>query len=233
MPLVEPPKSCVGCGACCIGLLVEIEPSDYDGPPASMTHKVAGGKVEMKRREDKSCVALDLDTMLCTIYDNRPTICREFGPEDNVACLDRLFEQHQIVRDASADGVERLLKAAAEFALSRGFAPAMRSKTVGEDTEVTIFLKRALKVPDIRMRIRDESLLRMRGALSVATQVREVSQLGALHDWAVQRKHAETAHRPDENIHKRTLVDTWDQVIRHLESLLPHDEPLEGEEQDG
>lgn len=37
--------------------------------------------------------------------------------------------------------------------------------------------------------------------------------------WATDRKEAETAHRPDANIHKRTLCQTWDQVIRYLEAI--------------
>ena len=173
MPLVEPPEACAGCGACCIGLRVAVEPSDYDGPPPSMTYRAEGGKIEMKQREDKSCVALDLTEMLCTIYDNRPTVCRTFGPKDNEACLDRLFAQQQIVHNAEADRVERLLEAAAEFAVARGFAPTLRSKTVGKDTEVSVLLKRTLTAPDVRTRILDESLLRMRGALSEETGVQE------------------------------------------------------------
>lgn len=36
-----------------------------------------GGSV-MAREEDGWCAALDRDTMLCTIYAQRPLICREF-----------------------------------------------------------------------------------------------------------------------------------------------------------
>jgi len=37
-----------------------------------------------------------------------------------------------------------------------------------------------------------------------------------LIEWAQGRKDNETLHRPDVNIYKRTLVETWDQVIRKL-----------------
>lgn len=37
-----------------------------------------------------------------------------------------------------------------------------------------------------------------------------------LIDWAKDRKAAETKHRPDMNIYKKTLIQTWDQVIRKL-----------------
>ena len=35
-------------------------------------------------------------------------------------------------------------------------------------------------------------------------------------DWAVGRWRAEVANRPLQNIHRRTLDDTWRQIIRHL-----------------
>jgi Fe-S-cluster containining protein len=37
-----------------------------------------GGEV-MARLADGWCAALDRHTMLCTIYENRPFICREFA----------------------------------------------------------------------------------------------------------------------------------------------------------
>lgn len=36
-----------------------------------------GGEV-MLRLEDGWCAALDRETMSCTIYENRPWVCREF-----------------------------------------------------------------------------------------------------------------------------------------------------------
>jgi hypothetical protein len=35
-------------------------------------------------------------------------------------------------------------------------------------------------------------------------------------DWAVGRWQAEVANRPLRNIHRRSLDDTWRQVIRHF-----------------
>jgi len=37
------------------------------------------GGMTMARLEDGWCSALDRDTMTCSIYDNRPWICREFA----------------------------------------------------------------------------------------------------------------------------------------------------------
>jgi chromosome segregation ATPase len=43
-----------------------------------------------------------------------------------------------------------------------------------------------------------------------------VSERGRLLAWATERKAAETDNRPDVNIHKKTLVETWNQVLRFL-----------------
>ncbi len=45
-----------------------------------------GGKV-MARLEDGWCAALDRETFLCTIYDNRPLVCRDFKMGGN-ECID-------------------------------------------------------------------------------------------------------------------------------------------------
>jgi hypothetical protein len=62
----------------------------------------------------------------------------------------------------------------------------------------------------------------------------EVERLRAPVAWAVARWEAEVKDRPLQNIHRRTLDDTWRQVIRHFEgddrALCgpSHDELLEG-----
>jgi uncharacterized protein len=33
----------------------------------------------MDQRGDGACAALDPDTLLCTIYDQRPQVCRDFA----------------------------------------------------------------------------------------------------------------------------------------------------------
>lgn len=42
------------------------------------------------------------------------------------------------------------------------------------------------------------------------------SYQAAAVEWAVERWHAEVANRPLVNVHRRTLDDTWRQVIRHF-----------------
>lgn len=38
----------------------------------------------------------------------------------------------------------------------------------------------------------------------------------AVVDWAASRWQSEVANRPLQNIHRRTLDDTWRQVVRHF-----------------
>jgi uncharacterized protein len=47
----------------------------------------------MRRLDDGWCAALDRQTMLCTIYERRPFICREFQAGE----YDCLEERRQLV----------------------------------------------------------------------------------------------------------------------------------------
>lgn len=99
MPLIssEIPERCEGCGACC-HLVVEIMEQDNDVPPELLAaHKfegVDGYEVEytMRRREDGACIALDPETRLCTIYENRPIVCRDFE-RGNYQCYQSVRDQ--------------------------------------------------------------------------------------------------------------------------------------------
>ena len=54
------------------------------GVPRHFTARDAWGAVVMERLDDGWCAALDRDTLLCRIYEQRPLLCREFamgGPE--------------------------------------------------------------------------------------------------------------------------------------------------------
>lgn len=42
--------------------------------------------------------------------------------------------------------------------------------------------------------------------------------------WALQHKDAEVRHRPDENMWKRVLTQTWDQFIKYVQLLLDEEE---------
>ncbi len=73
LPVVVPP--CAGCGVCC-HLLVELLPGDDHVPEAYIVEH--SGVRCMDQHGDGACVALDPETRLCTIYDQRPQTCRTF-----------------------------------------------------------------------------------------------------------------------------------------------------------
>ena len=68
--------SCFSCEACCCRLEVMLI-SDTGVPDRFIRESPAGGLV-MERLDDGWCAALDRGTMLCSIYENRPWVCREF-----------------------------------------------------------------------------------------------------------------------------------------------------------
>ncbi len=80
----SPAISCATCAACCCKLEVMLM-GDDDIPTRSTVRDPWGGWV-MRRLDDGWCAALDRATMKCTIYERRPTICRDYlmGDDDCV-----------------------------------------------------------------------------------------------------------------------------------------------------
>ncbi|WP_432459825.1 YkgJ family cysteine cluster protein [Agarivorans sp. QJM3NY_25] len=74
--LSETEVSCSNCHACCCRLEVMII-SDTGVPDHHIVVDEWGGE-SMLRLDDGWCSALDRETLLCSIYENRPWICREF-----------------------------------------------------------------------------------------------------------------------------------------------------------
>ncbi len=68
--------SCSNCQACCCRLEVMII-TDTGVPEQHIAFDQWGGET-MLRLADGWCSALDRETFMCTIYENRPWICREF-----------------------------------------------------------------------------------------------------------------------------------------------------------
>jgi uncharacterized protein len=76
MPLrLDELPACVGCGQCC-HLLVELDPL-LDNVPEELVVEHAGVRC-LEQRGDGACVALDRVTRRCTIYAERPQVCRDF-----------------------------------------------------------------------------------------------------------------------------------------------------------
>jgi len=72
----ESAVTCSTCAACCCQLEVMLI-TDTGVPERFIDTDDWGGEV-MLRLDDGWCAALDRNTMMCTIYDRRPLICREF-----------------------------------------------------------------------------------------------------------------------------------------------------------
>ncbi|NSL55478.1 YkgJ family cysteine cluster protein [Uliginosibacterium sp. IMCC34675] len=71
-----PEITCATCRACCCQL--EVILMGDDSVPRHLTHEDEWGGEVMRRLEDGWCVALNRDTLLCTIYERRPDVCREY-----------------------------------------------------------------------------------------------------------------------------------------------------------
>ncbi|TAA43702.1 YkgJ family cysteine cluster protein [Corallincola spongiicola] len=74
--IAEPEITCANCQACCCRL--EVMLITDTGVPAEHISVDQFGSETMLRLADGWCSALDRETLMCTIYDNRPWICREF-----------------------------------------------------------------------------------------------------------------------------------------------------------
>jgi len=68
--------TCASCRANCCRL--EVLLITDTGVPERYVELDRWGGMTMARLEDGWCAALDRETLLCTIYDRRPWICRAF-----------------------------------------------------------------------------------------------------------------------------------------------------------
>ncbi|WP_340679526.1 YkgJ family cysteine cluster protein [Paraglaciecola sp.] len=83
--LPEKDVSCSTCRANCCRL--EVMLITDTGVPEHYIELDKWGGMTMARLDDGWCAAVDRETMLCTIYENRPFICREFEM-GGYECLD-------------------------------------------------------------------------------------------------------------------------------------------------
>ena len=74
--------TCSTCTALCCRLEVRLIDDRDELIQVDLTEQVDGLYFVMKRGEDGWCEALDRKTMLCAIYEKRPTICREYEVGD-------------------------------------------------------------------------------------------------------------------------------------------------------
>jgi len=71
-----PVISCTSCKASCCRLEVMLMADD--AIPPGLTEQDRWGGWVMARLDDGWCSALDRSTLLCTIYQHRPMICRDY-----------------------------------------------------------------------------------------------------------------------------------------------------------
>lgn len=74
---INPAVRCADCDAVCCRLTVVLLPGD--SVPAWLTDSDEHGLEIMAKGDDGWCAALDRNTMRCTIYAQRPQVCREFA----------------------------------------------------------------------------------------------------------------------------------------------------------
>jgi len=88
---INPPEvTCSNCQACCCSLEVFIL-TDTGVPYQHIDVDQYGGET-MLRLDDGWCAALDRDTLMCTIYENRPWVCREFEM-GSYECIEERLEK--------------------------------------------------------------------------------------------------------------------------------------------
>jgi Fe-S-cluster containining protein len=75
-PVAQVEITCATCEACCCRL--EVMLFTDTGVPKRYIKEDKWGSETMHRLADGWCAALDRDTMRCSIYENRPLVCREF-----------------------------------------------------------------------------------------------------------------------------------------------------------
>ena len=72
-------NSDINCGACAASCCqLEVLRMGDDDVPRYLTHEDRWGGTVMRRLDDGWCAALDRETRLCTIYQRRPGVCRDY-----------------------------------------------------------------------------------------------------------------------------------------------------------
>lgn len=87
--------SCSTCKALCCRLEVQLIDDSDDQVPEEFTEKTKDLYTVMKQGADGWCEALDRNTMLCTIYERRPFLCREYQAGD----YDCMYERSKLNLD--------------------------------------------------------------------------------------------------------------------------------------
>lgn len=74
---IDPRIHCTSCEAICCRLTVVLMPDDH--VPEWLIDRDLHGMETLAKGEDGWCAAVDPNTSRCTIYDERPSICRKYA----------------------------------------------------------------------------------------------------------------------------------------------------------
>lgn len=74
---VDPSVQCAACEAVCCRLTVVLMPEDQ--VPPWLVVRDAHGLETLAKGEDGWCAAVDPNTSRCTIYEQRPVLCRKYA----------------------------------------------------------------------------------------------------------------------------------------------------------
>jgi Fe-S-cluster containining protein len=74
---IDPGVQCNRCEAVCCRLTVVLLPGDH--VPGWLVHRDGRGLETLAKSADGWCAAVDPRTFRCTIYDERPAICRKYA----------------------------------------------------------------------------------------------------------------------------------------------------------
>lgn len=74
---IDPRVSCSACAAVCCRLTVTV--ADDDVVPRHFVELNAQGVAVMAHGADGWCIALDRERLCCSIYEQRPAVCRKFA----------------------------------------------------------------------------------------------------------------------------------------------------------
>jgi Fe-S-cluster containining protein len=93
---IDPDISCSACDAVCCRLTVVVMPDDV--VPRHLVERTSQGLDVMARDEEGWCVAVDHRHMCCSIYDQRPAICRKFAMGSAYCRSERKLYREQVAR---------------------------------------------------------------------------------------------------------------------------------------
>jgi Fe-S-cluster containining protein len=94
----EFPITCANCEACCCRL--EVLLITDTGVPDRFIATDQWGGATMARLDDGWCAALDRNTLMCSIYEQRPLVCRELEMGGRECIVERTAHRQRPARQS-------------------------------------------------------------------------------------------------------------------------------------